>query len=43
MGLLAAQHLPTTLLGDTNIIRPYCNQPISSVLTVTSQYHPSLL
>jgi len=29
MGLLAAQHLPTTLLEDTNIIRPYCDQPIS--------------
>jgi hypothetical protein len=29
MGLLASQHLPTTLLGDTNIIHPYCGQPIS--------------
>jgi hypothetical protein len=29
MGLLAAQHLPATVLGDTNIIDPYCDQPIS--------------
>ena len=29
MGLFAAQHLPIALLEDTNIIRPYCDQPFS--------------